>query len=87
MSVTGALDEMSSARKGDLMLYTATLVYCNSLINPAIYALKIPAIRARYRAIFCRCRKTTGQNSTASAVDAKSGTTAATAVFTTTHTL
>ena len=56
-SVTGALGDMSTARKGDFVLYTSILLYCNSLLNPLIYAVKIPAIRTRFRSIFCRCSK------------------------------
>ena len=56
-SITGALGDMSTARKGDFLLYTSILVYCNSLLNPLIYAVKIPAIRTRFRSIFCRCSK------------------------------
>ena len=56
-SITGALGDMSTARKGDFVLYTSILVYCNSLLNPLIYAVKIPAIRTRFRSIFCRCSK------------------------------
>ena len=54
-SITGALGDMSTARKGDFLLYTSILVYCNSLLNPLIYAVKIPAIRTRFRRFFCRC--------------------------------
>nr|KAG5697339.1 hypothetical protein BaRGS_004065 [Batillaria attramentaria] len=53
-SLTGILGDMSIVKKGDLMLYTSCLVYGNSIINPAIYAIKIPAIHARYRALCCR---------------------------------
>ena len=53
-SVTGVLGDMSTARKGDFVLYTSILVYCNSLHNPLIYAVKIPAIRTRFRRFFCR---------------------------------
>ncbi|KAK7484032.1 hypothetical protein BaRGS_00024767 [Batillaria attramentaria] len=56
-SLTGILGDMSIVKKGDLMLYTSCLVYGNSIINPAIYAIKIPAIHARYRALCCRCKK------------------------------
>ncbi|XP_025105932.1 adenosine receptor A3-like isoform X2 [Pomacea canaliculata] len=56
-SVTGVLDHMSISKRGDLMLYTGIFVFCNSLLNPIIYAKKIPAIRRRFTAMFCCCRK------------------------------
>ena len=46
---------MNATRKGDFVLYTSILLYCNSLLNPLIYAVKIPAIRTRFRRFFCRC--------------------------------
>ena len=51
--VTGHLDEVSNTRKGDFILYCSSVVFINSIINPVIYAFKIPAIRRRFRSVFC----------------------------------
>ncbi|XP_064603957.1 adenosine receptor A1-like [Liolophura sinensis] len=56
----GYLDHIHPSEKGSLIVYVTILGYINSLLNPLIYAVKIPYIKRRFAEMFgrvlcCRC--------------------------------
>ncbi|KAK7499734.1 hypothetical protein BaRGS_00009075 [Batillaria attramentaria] len=54
LHVQGYLGDYTLVEKGTMVLYASVPAYANSIINPIIYAIKVSAVRARFRAIFCR---------------------------------
>ncbi|PVD19212.1 hypothetical protein C0Q70_19697 [Pomacea canaliculata] len=54
LNLAGCLSGYTVEEKGSLLLYACIPAFGNSLVNPALYALKIPAVRRRFRAVFCR---------------------------------
>ena len=50
----GWLDEYTVTEKASFMTYCSTLSFANSITNPVVYAVKVTAVRARFRAVFCR---------------------------------
>ncbi|ESP05289.1 hypothetical protein LOTGIDRAFT_152120 [Lottia gigantea] len=57
LHVEDALEGYTLLEKGNLIVYATAFAYTNSLLNPIIYAIKIPRIRNRFRGIFCRPRR------------------------------
>lgn len=54
LNLAGCLSGYTVEEKGKLLYYACIPAFGNSLVNPALYALKIPAVRRRFRAVFCR---------------------------------
>ncbi|ESP05290.1 hypothetical protein LOTGIDRAFT_152121 [Lottia gigantea] len=56
LHVRGQLNHLSYIEKGNLLVYASALAFINSLLNPIIYAFKMPLIKRRFRQVFCRKR-------------------------------
>ncbi|KAK6179437.1 hypothetical protein SNE40_011797 [Patella caerulea] len=61
LHVIGGLDDYTYVERGNLIIYATAPAYINSLLNPVIYALKVPFIRTRFNRIFCRKREEKGR--------------------------
>ncbi|XP_070206957.1 adenosine receptor A3-like [Littorina saxatilis] len=57
LDVEDYLDSYTVNEKGTFLMYCSTLLFANSVANPIIYAVKISAVKSRFRSIFCKqCR-------------------------------
>ncbi|KAK6179438.1 hypothetical protein SNE40_011798 [Patella caerulea] len=54
LHVSGYLDDYTYLEKGNFIVYSTGPAFLNSLLNPIIYALKVPFIRRRFKRIFSR---------------------------------
>lgn len=52
----GYLKDLSYENQGNILTYTTAFGFLNSLLNPIIYATKIPCVKQRFRNVFC-CKK------------------------------
>ncbi|CAG5134627.1 unnamed protein product, partial [Candidula unifasciata] len=52
MFVCGNLRHKTVVEQGNILMYATVTAYLNSLINPVVYALKITAVRTRFRRLF-----------------------------------
>ena len=53
VQLSGALDHINYTVQGNILNYTTTLGFLNSLLNPIIYATKIPCVKHRFQKVFC----------------------------------
>ncbi|XP_067664843.1 melanocortin receptor 5-like [Haliotis asinina] len=56
---------MTSANANKYIIYTSVMTYCNSVINPVIYAFKLPPVRRRVLVLFCRRDASVGEHTSA----------------------
>ncbi|XP_041376602.1 probable G-protein coupled receptor No9 [Gigantopelta aegis] len=51
----GFLRGMTSEESSSYVVYGSISAYCNALVNPIIYAFKLPVVRKYYKRLFCSC--------------------------------
>lgn len=53
LQLSGSIYEYSLTTKGEILMYVSSVGFLNSLMNPLIYATKIPVVKQRFKKIFC----------------------------------
>ncbi|XP_041376589.1 octopamine receptor 1-like [Gigantopelta aegis] len=51
----GYLRGMTSEETSSYIVYSSIPAYCNALVNPIIYAFKLPVVKKYYKRLFCSC--------------------------------
>lgn len=49
----GVFKDKSNSEKGEILSYTASIAFLNSLLDPIIYAFQISSVKQRFRRVFC----------------------------------
>ena len=62
IQLAGYIDNLSYEAQGNILTFTTAFGFLNSLLNPIIYATKIPCVKQRFRNVFC-CKKATRRQS------------------------
>ncbi|XP_046354766.2 melanocortin receptor 5-like [Haliotis rufescens] len=63
--MSGGSAMMTPTSANNFVIYTSVMTYCNSVINPVIYAFKLPPVRKRFLALCCRRAASGGAEHTA----------------------
>ncbi|KAL3873015.1 hypothetical protein ACJMK2_036177 [Sinanodonta woodiana] len=63
LHLSGNLDYLSITMQGKILVYSSSLGFFNSFLNPIIYTLKIPVVNTRFKKIFT-CKKRIQPNNT-----------------------
>ncbi|XP_045163806.2 adenosine receptor A3-like [Mercenaria mercenaria] len=53
VQVSGSIDYLNYTKQGNILTYTTAVGFLNSLMNPIIYATKIPCVKQRFTKVFC----------------------------------
>ncbi|XP_052275196.1 adenosine receptor A3-like [Dreissena polymorpha] len=56
IQVSGTVNSLSYDSQGNILVFTTAFGFLNSILNPLIYATKIPCVKAQFKQTFC-CKK------------------------------